>query len=721
MWVFCSGMMRSGSTLQYQIAKTLIEEAGRGEGVGSCVPGRFRELLRRHPGPNRVHVVKSHRYVPTAHRRLREGDARSIYIYRDLRDVVVSMMHKESKTFRQLMDEGFVHDLLRDDAVWSARPNTLVSVYEEVIADVRSEVARIAEFLDIEVDAVTLDRIAEEHSLARQNERLERFDFGEAGVAEGRANLVDPETLLHHNHVRSGAAGQWVEELSSEQVAEVEAIAGDWLAARGYALSHASAGPGTVRRRVRAVRRRWAADAGRLAQDVAFRGRPARAALNNALVRPLRRLSDAVTSVGFATTVGRPLYRLAGQRPGSRPKRLHELKRVLVVRVDEIGDVVLTSPLLRELRRNLPDADVTLVVKPGVRNLVERCPHVDRVLTYDDVAGREFAVALDREDRLGLDGAEVSGLFGRLKRHRRALRLARRHLWRRRLDLALLPRWARDRYHGVFVTYFSGAARRVGYSETVTPAKQEMNAGEDRLFTRVLGTDSVRHEVERGLDLLRELGGEVRDEHLELWTDEEDRAAAARLFEEHDVEPGDTVVALGIGAGSQRRVWPLPRFAEVAGVLRARHGARFVLLGSAEDRVLGETFERHTGFDVVNLVGRTTLREAAAILQRCDLYVGNDTGVMHLAAAAGLPVVEISCHPQSGSPEHDHSPERFGPWGVERRVLRPAEPLPPCTDGCSGRVAHCITAITVDQVLEASGTLIDALPHARHAATEPLP
>ena len=699
MWVFCSGLMRSGSTLQYQIAKTLVEDAGLGIGVGSCAPGRFREMLERYDDPNQVYVVKSHRYVPTAHARLRRGEARALYIYRDLRDVVVSMIHKESLTFRQVMASGFLEQLLEDDAIWSNQPNTLVSAYETVTADVRGEVERIAAFLGVAVSESEVSRIAEEHSLARQKRRIERFDFGTSGVAEGQRNLLDPDTLLHHNHVRSGESGQWTGELTPAQVAEVERVTGAWLLERGYSPSGGVARGGSMGRVRRAVER-GRAGARRVWSDARFRAAPSLTAVRASVAKPLRVVSDAITSVGMAVGMGRVFYALSGRRP-SGPLELSRVERVLVVRVDEIGDTLLTGPFLRELRRNLPQAEITLVVNPAVRNLVERCPYVDRVLTY------EWA---------------VSGLFGRLKRHVRALKLARKHLWPRRLDLALLPRWPRDRYHASFVTYFSGAAHRVGYSETVTAAKQRLNRGADRLFTRSLVTTGLEHEVERGLSMLRALGGEVRETGLEVWVDAEDEAQAERLLagEEDRGRPDSPRIALGIGAGSQRRVWPIPRFAEMARVLDADHGARVLALGSDGDRVRGESFSRQLGETVLNLVGKTTLREAAAVLQRCDLYVGNDTGVMHLAVAAGIPVVEISCHPRTGSPDHDHSPVRFGPWGVEHRVLRPAEPLPPCEDGCRGSVAHCITAVSVDQVLEAVTALLEHVANDREPVVRPL-
>lgn len=674
MWIFCAGMMRSGSTLQYQIAKTVVEGAGRGIGAGSCVPGRFRELLDRYDDAGQLRVVKCHRYLPTARARLRRGEARALYIYRDLRDVVVSMMHKEKRSFRQMMEAGFVQQLLEDDAIWSGQPNTLVSVYQEVTADVAAEVERIAGFLGIEVAPSEVERIAAEHSLDRQKRRIEGFDFGQAGVAEGRTSLLDPDTLLHHNHVRSGRSGQWSDVLTPEQVAEIEQIAGSWLVERGFALSD-DAPRSAAPVRARHTLRRGAARARRASTDLRFRVAPAAGRIRSALAAPLRRVSDAVTSVGLSAAVGGALYRLLRRSPPGAVFRLADMRRVLVVRPGGIGEVVLSGPLLRELRRNLPEAEITLVVDPRVRELVERCPQVDRVLTYDP---------------------SVPGLFGRLRRHARALALARREMWRLRLDLAILPARGLDRHHAGFLTYFSGAVRRVGYDQTV----------DDRLLTRSLPTGVPKHEVEQTLDVLRALGGEVRDDRLELWVDEADEADATRILHGHGVGPDEPLVALGIGAPYQRGVWPVPRYAEVASTLRSRHGVRALAIGGAR-AVLGESLARQTEGEVVSLVGGMTPRQMGTLLRRCALYVGNDADTMHLAVAAGIPVVEISSHPRTAGPDHPGSPTRFGPWKAESRVLRPERPLPPCTDACTGRVAHCITRVTVEEVVAAATALLE--------------
>ncbi len=393
-----------------------------------------------------------------------------------------------------------------------------------------------------------------------------------------------------------------------------------------------------------------------------------------------RRWVACLMSPQVAALFGEPFFYLKGMRHNGRKIDLSQVTRVLVVRLDEIGDVVMTTPLLRELRRNFPEAWITLVVKPEVHNLMELCPYVNEVLTYD---------------------WRVKGRFGLLGRHVRALRLAWSHLWQRRFDLAILPRLDADHYHGTFVAYFSGAQWRVGYSEHVIDHKRIANNGFDRLLTHPLHCNNLKHEVEHNLDVIRWLGGYVEEDQLELWLSQDDEDFAGQYLIGREVKSDDMLVGLAPGAQAPKRVWPADRFAELGLWLQQRYGAILLVVGGPGEEPLGEGLERRLGPKAVNAVGRTTLRQTAALLKRCRFFVGNDTGPMHMAAALGVPVVELSCHPKSGSPWSANSPSRFGPWGGRHKVLQPETPCPPCTKECVADHAHCILGITVEQVEQA--------------------
>ncbi len=388
-----------------------------------------------------------------------------------------------------------------------------------------------------------------------------------------------------------------------------------------------------------------------------------------------------LTSPGTAHLIGECAFRFLGMRRKREDVSFLKVERVLVIRLDEIGDLINSTPFLRELRRNLPRASITLVVKPAVRDLVERCPYVNEVVTYD------WSTPLHRQD---------------LHRHERALRLAWQHLWRRRFDLAIVPRWDTDYYHAQFVAYFSGARWRMTYSEGVTEEKRLLNAGLNRLFTHVFNSETIEHEVQRSLGVIRFLGGTIEDDRLELWIGEEDQAFVKRTLESYGVHRNDVLIALGPGAGSPKRMWPVTKFLELSDWVIQQTNIRIIVLGGQGEESLGQLLHCHLGERVINMVGRTTLRQAGALLKRCQLFVGNDAGPMHLAAAAGVPVVEISCHPRDGSPHHYNSPVRFRAWGVPHHVLQPETAVSPCIGACNANHAHCIETISVDQVKEAA-------------------
>jgi heptosyltransferase-2 len=361
-----------------------------------------------------------------------------------------------------------------------------------------------------------------------------------------------------------------------------------------------------------------------------------------------------------------------------------EIDRILICRLDEIGDVVLSTPFLRELRHNAPRAKITLLVKPAIENLVSTCPYVDSVMTYQRISARYFAAFQSRSQ---------------------AAHFARNHLSPANYDLAVYPRWDVAVDGGQVLTYLSGARRRVGYSEYVNPIKRSLNSGADRMFTDVLNEPSPKHEVQRNLDLLRFLGGRVRHENLALWLGKQDERGAEILLEQHGVGTEEPLVAIAPGAGSPRRRWPLPNYAELALWLR-QHFAHVVVVGGDEDISMAKELVQRVGPGVVNAVGQLTLRQTAALLRRCRLFIGNDTGPMHMAAAVGVPVVEISCHPLTGSLTHANSPVRFGPWGVPHRILRPLRAAPACENGCNSNEPHCIVSVFVDQVKRAVRSLV---------------
>ena len=326
----------------------------------------------------------------------------------------------------------------------------------------------------------------------------------------------------------------------------------------------------------------------------------------------------------------------AGWRP--HPRVLAEARRILVIRPDEIGDVVLTVPFLRELRRAAPVAKIALAVKPACRELLEYCPYVDAMYAVDFTSGS-----------------------ARLLRHMCdawALRLGHESVFG--FDLVLLPRRGIDHGDAGFLSHV--AAGRGTVMTALGSCKASPNS---------------MHEVMWNLRFLEHCGATLHDDgRLEIWLTAADRRFAAEVI------GGVSCIAFGCGAGDAARRWPLDRFAAVAGRLACEFGVLTVQLGASGEPSFG------AGLD---LVGHTTLRQAAAVMERAALFVGNDSGLKHLAAAVGTPVVEISAFSRCGDPDHPNSPARFHAWGVPQRVVQP----PP------GASVLAITEIDVASVMAA--------------------
>lgn len=352
-----------------------------------------------------------------------------------------------------------------------------------------------------------------------------------------------------------------------------------------------------------------------------------------------------------------------------------EYKKILLIRMDEIGDVVLTTPLLREMRHNYPDADITLIVKPQLYNLVELCPYTDKVMTFDRYEGRlAFIVNIIK-----------------------AFRYAKKHLLKENYDLVIVPRWDADYYGASFLAFFSGGIERLAYSETVNDGKRFANRGYDGFFTRVFETSVVKHEVLRNLDWVKFLGGNIKSDEIELWINNDDRKIARNLFGYKN----NVLITVIVSAGNHNREWSSKNFQKLfEDLLQFNSNVKFLFLGDEKNtrkiknEIVSDVFKE----SVIDCIGQTTLRQTVAILQKSDFFIGLDTGPMHLAAACKLPGVAISCHPKKGASDYVNAPERFGPWHADITVVRPQKGLGNCINGCEENYAHCINQVTVEEV-----------------------
>ena len=360
---------------------------------------------------------------------------------------------------------------------------------------------------------------------------------------------------------------------------------------------------------------------------------------------------------------------------------------IIIFRLDAMGDVVMTTPLFRELKRAFPNSHCTVVVQNAYRPLLITNPHIDEILAVPEVR----AAYLPRRARKLLA----------------AMLLYWRHLRRRRYDFAISPRCDLDEHLATLLCLLTNATERIGYTEKVSPLKQRLNRGFDAAFSICLPAGSLQHEVMRNLAIVKALGGAIQESCLEVRLTERDREFASRLL--GNVSGATTLIALGIGARSTGRCWPLDRYADSVARLAKQVRVQPVILCSASEREQALKLAKLLSCETMILSG-TPLREVCAVLERCHLFIGNDSGCAHLAAAMGCKTIVISRHPRDGDPNHGNSPLRFGPHSREARVLQPATGLDTCTADCRSPEPHCITAVSVDEVVAAAREMLGNNP-----------
>jgi lipopolysaccharide heptosyltransferase II len=370
---------------------------------------------------------------------------------------------------------------------------------------------------------------------------------------------------------------------------------------------------------------------------------------------------------------------LAALAPVVRPWRGRgggrDPQRILLLRLERVGDLVMTLDAIGAVRDLAPRARVDLVVGGWNAALAGLIPGLDRVETLD-------APWLARE----------------AKSHSVPHLLSRAWSWRaRRYDLAI--NFEGDIRSNVLIG-LSGAMRRVGFDM----------AGGGALLTDRVEFDARAHTRANALRLVGRAfglegdGAPARSTAPRLAVPEEARARARALLEDQS-RAGQPLVALHAGGGREIKQWALARFADVASRLSRSLGARIVLTGTSADRPHVEAVRQalDPASAVIDLAGRADLVTLAALLEQMDLLVTGDTGPMHLAAALDVPVVAIF---------GPSDPARWGPEGPRTRVVRAQLPCSPCNRirqppaRCRGHVPECLAAVSADAVYDAAVALL---------------
>lgn len=323
------------------------------------------------------------------------------------------------------------------------------------------------------------------------------------------------------------------------------------------------------------------------------------------------------------------------------------MEKILLIRLSSLGDIVLTTPAIRAIRLHHPNAYIAMLVAKQSSCILQHNPHLNEIIHFDRIARNK-------------DTGEMY----------RILRILRKQKFSLSIDF-------QRKFRSEILMYLSGATERVG---------------KGILSTIRVPESGNKHATEHYFDLLHAAGIPAEDRQLEVFVHESERSKANQLFKHEGIIEGDLTIGLFPGAGWKLREWMPERFATIGDKLVTTFNAKVVIFGGPTDVDLVNHIVNTMDEYAYNFAGKLNLRDLASCVEKCDLFISNDTGPMHIATAVGTPTVALF-----GPGNHI----RFQPIGDIHTLLRHDVPCSPCkqfTGKCKNNI--CMKGITVDDVWE---------------------
>ena len=342
---------------------------------------------------------------------------------------------------------------------------------------------------------------------------------------------------------------------------------------------------------------------------------------------------------------------------------LAQYKRILIARTDRMGDMILSTPVLKAVRQAYPHAYIAVMVRPYTRAVVQGNPYIDKVIVFDK---KEF-------------GANIFRYFSFIA-----------SLKRKRFDLALVLH-PTNRDH--LMMFLCNIKKRVGYDRKMGFLLTDRMAHDKQ--------KGQKHESEYALDMLRFIGVQPQEKEFCVPIDPKAEQWAQVLFLKAGIKTSECIAVINPGASCPSKIWPAERYAAVADALAARGFKIIVLAGPDElDQLTARSVMDVMKAPAMDLIGKAGIPETASLFRKCSLVISADTGPMHIAAAVGVGLIAIFGRNQPGI-----SPKRWGPVNSNSVVLHK-------DIGCTDCLAHdcikgfaCLAAISVADVLAAADRL----------------
>jgi len=331
-------------------------------------------------------------------------------------------------------------------------------------------------------------------------------------------------------------------------------------------------------------------------------------------------------------------------------------EKILVVRTDRIGDVILSLPVLEAIKSSYPKSHVSMMVSPYTKDVLDNIPHLDDVI-IDDYK----------------DVHRGTGGFFRLVKKIRGEKFDVCVLLHPTLRLALL-------------LFLSGIRYRIG-----TGYRWYQIFFNGKIYQH--RKKNLKHESDYNMDMLKPLGIKSQRILPKAYLSKGEEKFANKIFQNFEIEKEDILVAIHPGSGDSSLNLPIKRFAQAADRLVEDINAKVIITGTKREKELARLMENYMRNKPINLVGKTDLRQLASLLKRIDALISSSTGPMHLSAALGTPTVAIFC------PIFVAGPIRWGPCGDSHEVILP--PVPICFK-CNPKSCpyyDCMEKIKAEQIV----------------------
>ncbi len=340
------------------------------------------------------------------------------------------------------------------------------------------------------------------------------------------------------------------------------------------------------------------------------------------------------------------------------PERVNN---ILIRGTNWIGDVIMSLPAVSSVRRAFPHARIAVLAKPWVAELYRACPDVDDVIIFQSP---------------GIH----NGIGGKI-------RLAAQ-LRKERFDLALL---LQNAIEAALIVWLARIPLRAGYNSDCRGFLLTHSVKRTRAIRTI-------HQIGYYLEMVESLGFGTSGRAINIVPGDEYSLPAKKILAEHNIKEEEILIGIAPGASyGPAKMWFPERFAAVADRLADEFSARIILFGSSGDRERTDLLQKNSKNPMINLAGETTLNEVIGLIQECDLFISNDSGLMHLAGALDIPLIAIF-----GST----NPVTTSPAGEKSIVVHKDVSCSPCLKKTCPTDFRCMDLIGVDDVCDAARILL---------------